>query len=83
LKQTGLFPPIAIYLIKTGEDSGKLDTMLLTVAKNYEDELYELSDNLAAYLGPALLVAMALIVGFIAIAIALPMMQMSELAGGI
>ena len=52
LKQTGLFPPIAIYLINTGEQSGQLDTMLLTVAKNYEVELTEITDNLSAKLGP-------------------------------
>jgi type II secretory pathway component PulF len=82
LKQTNIFPPIAMYLIKTGEESGKLDTMLLTVAENYEEELSELANNSAAKLGPILLIVMAVIVGFIAIAIALPMMQMSELAGG-
>ena len=37
LKQTGVFPPIAIYLIRTGEETGQLDQMLLTVAKNYEE----------------------------------------------
>src|SRR5690606_1736910 len=36
LKQTNIFPPLAIYLIKTGEQSGELDAMLLAVAENYE-----------------------------------------------
>ena len=48
-----LIPPIAIYLINTGEQSGELDTMLLTVAKNYEDDLSELTDNLTTKLEPA------------------------------
>ena len=52
LKQTGIFPPIAIYLISTGEQSGQLDTMLLTVAKNYEEDLGEYADGLAAKIGP-------------------------------
>jgi type II secretory pathway component PulF len=75
LKQTNIFPPIAIYLIKTGEESGQLGEMLLTVARNYEEELGELADGLAAKLGPLLLIVMALIVGFVVVSIALPMVQ--------
>lgn len=75
LKQTNLFPPIAIYLISTGEQSGQLDTMLLTVAKNYEEDLGEYADSLAAKIGPALLILMAVIIGFIIIALMLPMID--------
>lgn len=78
LNQTGLFPPVAIYLINTGEQSGKLDTMLNTVAENYEKELNEYVDQLTSILNPVILVLMASIVGFIVIAIVLPMTQMSQ-----
>jgi len=81
LKQTNIFPPIAIHLINTGEQSGQLDTMLLTVAKNYEEDLAELTDSLTAKLGPLLLIVMAVLVGFIVISVALPIMQMSGEAG--
>lgn len=81
LKQTGVFPPIAIYLISTGEQSGQLDSMLLTVAATYEKELEELANTLTESLGPILLIFMAVIVGFIVMAIAAPIMQMSDLAG--
>ncbi|MCA9770346.1 type II secretion system F family protein [Candidatus Dependentiae bacterium] len=81
LKQTHIFPPIAIYLIGTGEETGKLDVMLLTVAKNYEEELGELADSLAAKIGPILLVMMAVVVGFIVLSMALPMVQMADIAG--
>ncbi|HSW74028.1 MAG TPA: type II secretion system F family protein [Candidatus Limnocylindria bacterium] len=80
LKQTNIFPPIAIYLIKTGEEGGKLGEMLLTVARNYEEELGELADSLSASLGPILLVIMAVIVGFIVVSLALPMLEMSTAA---
>lgn len=75
LKQTNLFPPIAIYLISTGEQSGQLDFMLLTVAKTYEEELSEYADSLSAKIGPALLFVMAFVVGFIIIALMLPMIE--------
>lgn len=80
LKQTNIFPPIAIHLIKTGEETGKLDTMLLTVAQNYETELNELADGLSAALQPIMLVVMAVIVGFIVISIAQPLMEQASLA---
>jgi len=49
LKQTKIFPPMAIYLIRTGEESGQLDRMLITVAQNYEEDLRELADTLSAH----------------------------------
>jgi len=81
LKQTNIFPPIAIYLISTGEQSGQLDFMLLTVAKNYEEDLGEYADSLSAKLGPTLLIVMAVIVGFIIIALMLPMIEQANFEG--
>ena len=81
LKQTRIFPPIAIYLIKTGEESGNLGLMLLTVAKNYEEDLGDLADSLAGKLGPLMLILMAVIVGFIVMSVAVPMMQQADIAG--
>lgn len=78
LKQTDIFPPIAIYLINTGEQSGQLDKMLLTVAKNYEEDLAEWADSLTGLIGPVLLIFMSVIVGFIILSIILPMTQMME-----
>lgn len=79
LRQTGIFPPIAIYLLKTGEESGQLDFMLLTVAKNYETDLSDYSDALASKLEPIMLLVMAVVVGFVVLSIVQPMMQMTKL----
>ncbi len=81
LKETNVFPPVAIYLIKTGEESGKLDTMLLTVAQNYETELNDYANGLSTAVTPIMTVVMGLTVGFIVIAIAQPMMQQAQLVG--
>ena len=81
LQQTKIFPPIAIYLIKTGEQTGELATMLLAVAENYEKDYVELIDKLTGLISPIMLVFMAVIVGFIVIAIAMPMMQQMENLG--
>ncbi len=82
LKQTKIFPPMAIYLIKTGEETGQLDQMLLLVTKNYESDLTELTDTLTDQLQPFMLIATALIVGVIVMAIALPLMNMSSALTG-
>jgi type II secretory pathway component PulF len=81
LKQTKMFPPIAIYLIKTGEETGQLDKMLLTVADNYEKDYVELIDTLTGLISPVMLIVMAGIVGFIVMAVAMPMMQQMQNIG--
>lgn len=78
LKETGLFPPMATYLINTGEQSGQLDTMLLTVAKYYEDDLKERADTLSSLLNPVMLLIMALVVGFIILAIMGPIQSITK-----
>ncbi len=81
LKQTNIFPPIAIYLIRTGEETGQLGAMLLTVAQNYEVELSDLIDSATGLLSPIMLVVMAMIVGFVIFAIASPLMGGAQAFG--
>lgn len=80
LKKTNIFPSTAIYLINSGEQSGSLGTMLLTVAEYYEMELTDLSDSLSSKLGPAMTILMALIVGFIVISIVVPLINLGGVA---
>jgi len=75
LKQTHIFPATAIYLINTGEQSGHLDSMLLSVAENYEEELNDYADSLTEKIGPAMLILTMLIVGPMLLSIILPIMQ--------
>ena len=79
LKQTGIFPPMATYLISTGEETGKLDVMLISVGDTYEKDLTEYADTLTALLGPIMTVATAGIVGFIVMGIMMPIMNMSNM----
>jgi type II secretory pathway component PulF len=81
LKETGLFPPMAIYLINTGEQSGKLDFMLLTVARNYEVELTELTDRITDIIPTLMTFVMAAVVGFIMWAVMGPILGMYEMSG--
>lgn len=79
LRESGVFPPIAIYLIKTGEQSGQLDAMLLTVARNYEADMADYADNLSSMVEPIMMLIMGVIVGFVVLSVALPMMQQAQL----
>lgn len=83
LKETGLFPPVAIYLINTGEQSGELGKMLLSVAQYYEEELSETADSLTSLLNPIMMIFMALIVGFMILSILLPIQNLTNSAGNV
>lgn len=78
LKKTELFPPLAIYLINTGEQSSALDTMLTVVADQYETELTEYSEGLVAKLNPILMGVLFAVVGFMMIAILMPIFNMVD-----
>ena len=79
LKETEMFPPIASYMISTGEESGKLAEMLLTVGDDYDVELSEITDGLVGKINPIMTVVMGVIVTFIVMAIFLPMMKMGDI----
>lgn len=81
LAATGLFPKMASYMISTGEESGKLAEMLLTVGRDYEAELAEITDSLTAKIDPLMTMVLGVIVLFVVAAIFLPMMQMGDIAG--
>lgn len=81
LQETNIFPKIASYMISTGEQSGKLGQMLVTVGDDYDNELSELADGLTAKITPIMTIVMGVIVGFIVISIFLPIMNMSDIQG--
>ncbi len=81
LKETGIFPPIASYMISTGEQSGNLAGMLLTVGSDYEVELNDITDGITEKISPIMMIFMAFIVGFIILAIFLPVMEAGDIGG--
>lgn len=81
LKETGMFPKMASYMITTGEESGKLAEMLLSVGNDYDAELVELTESLTAKIDPIMTVVIGGVVLFIVAAIFLPIMQMGDMSG--
>ena len=75
LDQSGLFPPMLIGMIAIGEEAGTLPTMLDKVAEFYEEDVDTLAKSLGSTLEPIMLVGLASIVGFLIIALYLPVFQ--------
>ncbi len=79
LEKSGLFPPVALQMIAAGEKSGQTAELLTIVA---DDQARELENRLAVIMSlvhPVLIVVMGLIVGFIVMAILLPIFEISQL----
>jgi general secretion pathway protein F len=79
LAESGLFPPITLHLIASGEASGRLDEMLDRAAEQQEREVETLVGALMAALGPALIVVMGGMVFAIVMAILLPIFDLNQL----
>ena len=76
LRKTGDFPPMIYNMINVGEESGLLDDILTKTAAFFDEESDAAIQRLVGLLEPLMIVFMAVIIGFIVIAIALPMFSM-------
>lgn len=81
LKKGGIFPGYVIEMVSMGEESGSLDAMLGKVAEQYERDVDQLVKNLTGMLEPILILVMGGVVGFIIMAMLLPIFQMQLMAG--
>ena len=83
LKHSGVFDDLVVNMIQVGEETGELDKMLMKVADTYDNEVDTLVSALMSLLEPVLIVAMGLTVGFIVIALFMPLIKiMDRLTGG-
>jgi general secretion pathway protein F len=78
LRRLGVFPRTVIQMINVGEETGKLDEMLLRVADLEERQMRARTKTLISLLGPALIVGVGALVGFMVIAVLLPIFRMSR-----
>lgn len=78
LARESVFPPMVVQMIDVGENSGSLDTMLSKIADFYDEEVDTAVDALTALLEPMLMVFLGIIVGFIVVAMYLPIFKMGE-----
>jgi type IV pilus assembly protein PilC len=78
LKEAPIFPPMVAQMIAVGEETGNLDTMLTKVADFYEDEVSAAIKALTSILEPIMIVLVGAIVGFIVIAMYMPMFKIYD-----
>ena len=79
LRQSRYFTPIVINMTAIGEESGNLEAMLSDIAEHYDAELSLTLKRFSASLGPMLTVGLALVIGFFALAIYMPMWDLSQI----
>lgn len=78
LEESRQFPPMVVHMIGVGEESGSLDFMLQKIADFYESEVEATLQSLTAALEPILIVFLGFVVGFIVIAMFLPLIKVIE-----
>jgi len=79
LKRSKVFPPVVIHMIALGERSGQLEDMLISVADTFDDEVDTTLAGIVSLLEPAMIVIMAVVVGFIVLAMLLPIFDMNRI----
>ena len=78
LRKLGVFPKTVIQMIAVGEESGTLDAMLLKVADIEERQMRARTKTLVSLIAPAMILVVGALVGFMVIAILLPIFRMSR-----
>ena len=78
LEQNPVFPQLMTDMVAVGEESGSLEKMLFKVAETFEEEVEIAATTLASLLEPVLIIAMGVIVGFIVLAMFLPLITLIQ-----
>jgi type IV pilus assembly protein PilC len=78
LARENVFPAMVIQMIDVGESAGALDAMLSKIADFYDEEVDTAVEGLTALLEPMLMVFLGVVVGFIVVAMYLPIFKMGE-----
>ncbi|MCA9426436.1 MAG: type II secretion system inner membrane protein GspF [Candidatus Omnitrophica bacterium] len=81
MRQSEIFPPVAVNMVAVGEETGQLERTLQRIAETYEVETERSLKTLVTLIEPLLIVTMAVVVGFIVMAMILPIFQMSTSVG--
>ena len=79
LRECGVFPPLAVHMAKVGEETGRLEEMLLRVADVYDERVKTSLRRLLSLLEPLLILGLGLVVGFIVLSMLLAIFTISDL----
>ncbi len=81
MTDSGVFDALVCNMVEVGEETGELESMLLKVAEAYEVQVDRKLDALFKILEPALLVVMAVFVGFVVVALFMPLLEIMNSMG--
>lgn len=81
LAETKVFPPMVVQMVGVGEATGALDAMLAKVADFYEDEVDNAVSALTSLMEPVMIALLGTIIGFIVIAMYMPIFQLANVFG--
>lgn len=81
MKDAGIFPPMVIQMTSVGERTGGLGTMLIKVADFYDEEVDAAVDTLTSMIEPLIIVFLGGFIGFILVAMYMPMFSLSDNVG--
>ena len=81
LSKGEIFPKMVTHMISVGETTGALDAMLGKIADFYEDEVDQAVASLTSLLEPMMMVFLGTLIGFIVVAMYLPIFQMAAAIG--
>jgi general secretion pathway protein F len=80
MRSLGIFPSLAVHMIRVGEETGKMEEMLIRVADTYDRDVQVTVKRLLGLLEPLLILVMALLVGFIVISIVLALFSINDVS---
>jgi len=79
LRNSEIFPPLAVHMVTVGEETGRLDEMLIKIADRFDSEVRTTVKRMLALLEPILILIMGIVVGFIVIAMLTAIFSINEL----
>jgi type IV pilus assembly protein PilC len=82
LERTAVFPPMVTQMIAVGEETGELSDMLIKIADFYDEEVDTAVAALTSMVEPLLMVFIGVVIGFIVIAMYLPLFNLPQLMSG-
>jgi general secretion pathway protein F len=78
MQQHGAFPALAVHMVRVGEETGRLEEMLLKVADTFETDVRTELKRVLGLLEPAIILAMGVLVAFIVVAMLLAIFSINE-----
>ena len=79
LTESGLFPALALHMIAVGQETGRLEGMLVNVADHYDQEVKRTTKRLTSLLEPLLILGMGLVIGVVVISMLMAIFSINDL----